>query len=130
MGESLDTVVRGYVGAFARGDLVTAGTYLADDIVYHVGGHHSLAGDYRGRDTVLAFFRDRSARTGGTFAYKPHDLLVSSDHAVALGIVSAQRGDAAYTWNIITVYHVRDDRVSESWIVGVDPDTADQVLAE
>lgn len=130
MGESIETVVRGYVAAFARGDLATAGTYLADDIVYHVGGHHSLAGEYRGRDVVLAFFKDRSARTGGTFAYKPHDLLVSSEHAVALGSVSAMRGDDTYTWNIITVYHVREDKVSECWIVDVDPDTADRALAD
>ena len=92
--------------------------------------HHSLAGDHRGRDTVLAFFKNRSARTGGTFAYTPHDLLASSDHAVALGSVTALRGDDAYSWNIVTVYHVTDDRVSECWIVDVDPDTADRALAE
>lgn len=130
MGGSVEDAVRAYVGAFARGDVDTAGKYLADDIVYHVGGHHSLAGDYRGRDAVLAFFKNRSARTGGTFAYEPHDLLASSDHAVALGSVTALRGDDVYSWNIVTVYHVRDDRVSECWIVDVDPDTADSALAE
>ena len=130
MSGSVEDIVRAYVGAFARGDLDTAGQYLAEDIVYHVGGHHSLAGDYRGRDTVLAFFKNRSARTGGTFAYKPHDLLASSDHAVALGSVTAVRGDDAYSWNIVTVYHVRDGKVSECWIVDVDPDTADRALAQ
>lgn len=130
MGDSIEEVVRAYVGAFARGDLPAAGEYLADDIVYHVGGHHSLAGDYHGRDDVLAFFKRRSARTGGTFAYTPHDLLASNDHAVAIGSVSAQRGDDAYTWNIVTVYHVRDKRVSECWIVDADPDTADSALAD
>ena len=129
MDESVEGVVRTYVTAFARGDLDAAGQCLADDIVYHVGGHHSLAGDYRGRDAVLAFFKSRSARTGGTFAYKPHDLLASSDHAVALGTVTAVRGDQPFRWNIITVYHVRDDRVSECWIVDVDTDTADRALA-
>ena len=130
MSGSVEDVVRAYVGAFARGDLDTAGEHLAEDIVYHVGGHHSLAGEYRGRDTVLAFFKNRSARTGGTFTYKPHDLLASSEHAVALGSVTAVREDAAYSWNIVTVYHVRDGKVSECWIMDVDPDTADRALAE
>ena len=130
MDVSVEDVVRGYVGAFARGDLDTAGKYLADDIVYHVGGHHSLAGDYRGRDSVLAFFKDRSDRTGGTFAYTPHDLLASRDHAVGLGSVTAQRGADAYTWNVVTVYHVRGDRVAECWVVDADSDTADRALAD
>jgi ketosteroid isomerase-like protein len=130
MSESIETVVRSYVGAFARGDLDGAREHLADDIVYHVRGHHSLAGDHQGRDRVLDFFKQRSARTGDTFTYQPHDLLSSANHAVALGTISAQRGGVDHVWNVVTVYHVRGDKVSECWIIDADPDQADRALAD
>lgn len=124
-----EEVIRSYVMAFAAGDLATAKSYLADDIVYHVGGHHPLAGDYSGTDAVIAFFRQRAERTGGTFKVVPHDLLASDAHGVALSMVSATRGGTDYAWNVVTVYHVSDGKVTECWIIDADQDVADAALA-
>jgi ketosteroid isomerase-like protein len=116
MGYANEEVIRAYVGAFARGDLQAANGYLADQIVYHVGGRHSLAGDYRGKDEVVGFFKHRSERTGGTFRVIPHDLLANDIHGVALSAVTAERGGKNYAWNVVTVYHVSDGKVTECWI--------------
>ena len=111
-----EDVIRSYVLAFAQGDLDSAKRYLADDIVYHVGGRHSLAGDYRGKANTIAFFRQRSLKTGGTFRIEPHDLLANDNHGVALSTAHAERNGVGYTWNVITVYHVGNGQVTECWI--------------
>jgi uncharacterized protein len=123
-----EDVIRAYVGAFARGDLETAKGYLAEDIVYHVGGRHPLAGDYQGRDNALNFFRERSTRTGGTFRIQPHDLLANDSHGVALSHAAVERDGKSYEWNVVTIYHVADGKVTECWIHDSDQYLADEAL--
>lgn len=124
-----EEVIRSYVSAFAAGDLETAKGHLADDIIYHVGGRHSLAGDYRGRDDVIAFFRQRAERTGRTFSIHPHDLLANDVHGVALAGVTATREERDYSWNVVTVYHLVDGMIAECWIIDSDQQQADEALA-
>jgi len=124
-----EEVIRSYVTAFASGDLEVAQRYLSDGIVYHVSGHHSLSGDYAGKDAVVAFFKNRSERTGGTFKVTPHDLLANDNHGVALSSVSAKRGQRDFAWNVVTVYHVAQGQVTECWIFDGDADTANEALA-
>ena len=124
-----EEVIRAYVSSFARGDIQTAKNYLADDIVYHVGGGHPLAGDYRGKDDVLKFFKDRSLRTGETFQVAPHDLLANDTHGVGLSKVTVKRNDKTFEWNVITVYHVSGGKVTECWITDADQGVADAALA-
>lgn len=128
MGHPNEDVIRSYVSAFARGDLETAGRYLADDIVYHVGGRHPLAGDYRGIDNVVDFFKRRAQRTKGTFRITPHDLLANDTHGVALSEASAERDGETYSWKVITVYHVADGKVTECWIQDSPEHIADKAL--
>ena len=124
-----EDVIRSYVGAFARGELETARHYLAEDIVYHVGGRHPLAGDYRGRDDVVDFFRRRAERTGGTFRVESHDLPANDTHGVALSKVTVEREGKRFEWQVVTVYHVGDGKVTECWIHDSDQYIADEALA-
>lgn len=124
-----EDVIRSYVMAFAAGDLDAAKSYLADDIVYHVGGSHPLAADYRGKDQVIDFFKQRSGRTGGTFKVVPHDLLANDQHGVALSNVTVERDGRHFAWDVVTVYHVVDGKVTECWIVDGDQRMADEALA-
>lgn len=124
-----EVVIRSYVTAFAAGDLDTAKSYLDDGIVYHVGGGHPLAGDYRGKDPVVDFFKQRSQRTGGTFKVVPHDLLANDQHGVALSNVTVERDGKHFAWDVVTVYHVADGKVTECWILDSDQRLADEALA-
>ena len=44
---------------YAGSDLSTVEALLADDVVWHVPGSSPIAGDHRGREAVLAYFRTR-----------------------------------------------------------------------
>jgi ketosteroid isomerase-like protein len=44
---------------------------VGDDCVWTVGGTSAIAGEYRGRDAVLGFFRRLHELTGGTYGVEP-----------------------------------------------------------
>ncbi|MER8391845.1 nuclear transport factor 2 family protein [Mesorhizobium sp. M1340] len=50
-------LVKDYYAAYATGNPEAVRPFLAPDIVWRIPGHHPLAGDKRGPDEVVAFFR-------------------------------------------------------------------------
>ena len=59
-------ILDGY-DAFARGDLDAVARKMAPDVLWHVPGRGSLAGDRRGRQEVLGYFGELFELSGGTF---------------------------------------------------------------
>ncbi|MFC5758826.1 nuclear transport factor 2 family protein [Rhizobium sp. GCM10022189] len=51
-------VIADYYAAYASGDMNRVAGFFADDIEWHIPGHHPLAGTKRGRSEVAAFFRE------------------------------------------------------------------------
>lgn len=58
MAQSGLDVVRAYYAAYGTGDMNRVAEFFTDDIVWHIPGHHPLAGTKRGKAEVLAFFRE------------------------------------------------------------------------
>ncbi len=77
--------------AFNRGDFKTFGSFLAADIVWHVGGHHPLSGDYRGRSAVLEYCTKAFELTKGTLRGEPLDIMTSDRHAGVFNRITGQR---------------------------------------
>lgn len=50
-------VIRDDYAAYATGNPEAVRPYLAQDVVWRIPGHHPLAGEKRGQDEVIAFFR-------------------------------------------------------------------------
>lgn len=116
-----DLLRRGY-DAFSKGDMDTlANEIFAPDIVWHQGGRNSTSGDYQGADSVVGLFGMLFELTEGTFRVALHDVLATDDHVVALGKVYGERKGMSPPENYVQVCHVKDGRISESWIVQVDP---------
>ena len=44
---------------YSGGSIEAVAELMAEDIVWHVPGSSPIAGDYRGRDAVLDYFRTR-----------------------------------------------------------------------
>src|SRR2546423_15587108 len=53
---------------YAGGDLEAARELLAEDVVWHVPGSSPIAGDYRGREAVIGYFRLRRELAGGAIS--------------------------------------------------------------
>lgn len=63
---NVDLVRRGYQ-AFGSGDMATLDALFADDVVWHVAGRSSMAGDFTGKAAVFGQFGQLMERTGGSF---------------------------------------------------------------
>lgn len=109
-----DLLRRGY-DAFGRGDMAAIAELFADDIVWHFPGNNPLAGDYKGRDNVLAFFGKSVEQAGGTLRVEVHDILANDEHGVALTRSTAQRGGKSLDDLGVQVFHIRDGKAVESW---------------
>jgi ketosteroid isomerase-like protein len=83
--------VRDGFAAFNRGDVEAMRPFIADDIVWHVGGDHPLSGDYRGREAVLDYVTRVLDLGGGTLKGEPLDILANDRHAGVFQRVTAER---------------------------------------
>jgi ketosteroid isomerase-like protein len=117
--------------AFSRGDMDTLRNELfTADIVWHQGGKNQTSGDFRGPDQVIGLFGKLFQLTDGTFRVEVHDMLASDDHVVVLAKVSAQRaGKTIQHGEYSHVCHFRDGKLSEAWIVNVDPYEGDEFFS-
>ncbi len=57
-------VMAAYAAAWEDGDTERAWSWYADDVVMHLPGRGSLAGDHRGRTAVIEAIQKLLARTG------------------------------------------------------------------
>ena len=108
------TILRGIFDAFNAGDMETALSALADDVVWHyIGSDQPL----RGRAAVMeqgppSFDADISAEV--------HDILANDDHAVAMLKVHAVRGDRTLDYDVAEIYHMRGGKCVERWAISQD----------
>jgi len=65
MSESLQQILKGNYDEFAKGNVDSLMSSLADDITWHVSGGSPLAGEYVGKAEVLSFFGKMMQLYGG-----------------------------------------------------------------
>jgi uncharacterized protein len=99
---------------------------LTDDVVYHVGGRNPLAGDYRGKDSVLGFIGELVSQTGGNYKLEVRDALGSDQHGAALVREVAERQGRDLDHNAVHLYRMVDGKVAEGWFYADDPYMEDE----
>jgi hypothetical protein len=119
-------LLRAHLDALAGGDIATAMSLYADDVVFHYPGSNPLAGTYRGKQEVLRLMGTVMELTKGTFRPEVHDVVASDEHVAALVTVRAERDGAPVEWRSVDVFHVRDGKLSEHWVNEVDQETVDR----
>jgi ketosteroid isomerase-like protein len=107
--------IRRAFDAFARGDMATMQSLVAEDTVWHIAGRGPLAGDHHGRDAVFEMFDRLVQASEGTFDQRLLDVLTSEDHAVALTHATARRGDHNYKGQDAWIFELRDGQIAEAW---------------
>jgi ketosteroid isomerase-like protein len=123
-----DLARRGYE-AFATGDMATLDELFADDIVWHSPGRNELSGTFRGKDEVFANLQKNMELTGGTFRLDIHALVADDEHAVALLRARAERDGKTLDDNTVQVFHIKDGKVTESWLNPSDAYASDEFWA-
>jgi ketosteroid isomerase-like protein len=114
------------MAAFAAGDMDALTELFHPDVVWHIGGRNPLAGEYRGREETFAVFGREFQLTGGTYRPQLHDVLANDDHTVALLHVTASREGKQLDMDYTIVFHIRDAKITEGWVLTADPQAYDE----
>src|SRR5260370_7503435 len=117
-----EDVVRAASAACGGGDLgALQDQFFAADMLWPVGGDGPLAGDYEGAAQVMGLLGKISALSGGTVRPQLHDVLVSTDHTVALTTIRAERAGKQLQLNLVHVIHADNGKATEIWPHPSDP---------
>jgi uncharacterized protein len=122
--------IRDALAAYNSGDLEGMRAFIAEDIVWHVGGNHPLSGDYRGRDAVFDYYAKVRDQTGGTLTLKPLNILANDEHGGVFMRVSGQRDGK--TLDVVLAEALTFDesgRWAEYWALADEQDTVDAFWA-
>lgn len=103
-------------------------TLLCPDVMWVVPGSSTIAGCYRGRAEVMAYFEHRRQLAYNTMRIIRRDALVGQGDFVASVSDGVRVGAGGLTsWRTVGLYLLRQERVAACWLVPIDPDEFDDV---
>jgi ketosteroid isomerase-like protein len=119
-------MIRRALDVYNSGDDNAMRGFLADDIVWHVGGNHEMSGDYIGIEVVVDYFRRVRRETAGTLQVEPAEILANDRHASIFMKVSAYR-DVRWMDVLLAEALTLDPngRWTEYWALANDQDAVD-----
>lgn len=101
---------------------------LAPDITWTVPGANRIAGTYRGREEVFAYFRRRRELADRTFRLERLDVLAGEGDRIAAltdGVATIRGVDER--WSTVGLYVVADRRIAACWLLPLDPGAFDAI---
>lgn len=122
-----EKVLRDSDAAQMRGDNDAFIGFFTDDVVIHIPGGSSLAGDYKGKDQFAELFGRFLERTP-EYTFEPHAYLADDEHGVILQRSHYKRGAESLDSDDVFVCHFRDGKISEFWLSSDDQAAVDKFL--
>jgi ketosteroid isomerase-like protein len=90
--------------------------YASDDIVLHAAGSRGImAGDYVGKQAVLAKEMELFRRSGGSLAMTVQDIIANDHFGVVLGPVTANRDGHRFEGDFCGLWRFRGGHIVEHW---------------
>jgi hypothetical protein len=113
--------------AMLAGDMEAFFGSYADDVVVHIPGTSTLAGEYKGVDQLQGLFQ-RFMESVGDYSFENHAYLADDEHGVILQKGTAQRDGKTLSLDEVFVFHFRDGKISEMWYAPLDQAALDAWL--
>ena len=96
--------------------------------MWHEGGRNQIAGDYRGREAVFAYFGKLMEVTEGSFHLDLHAVFANDEHGVALVVTTASRDGRSIKINDAHIFRLREGKVVEFWDASTDQHAYDELI--
>jgi ketosteroid isomerase-like protein len=130
MAHASEAVVRRFADAMVARNPGEIADCFTDDVVFHIPGRNALSGDYRGKAEVLHRLFQAWEEAFFGLEIKVHDVLADAEHVVMLSDRKAVRGNRTCEMRAASIYHVRDGKIAEAWLMEWDPYAIDEFLSE
>ncbi len=85
-----------------------------------------MSGEHRGKEAVFAAFAKTVGVPPLNFKIELHDVVANDEHAVTLARYTASRQGKQLDMRDITVYHIREGKVTEFWSITEDQRATDE----
>jgi ketosteroid isomerase-like protein len=109
-----DAIVTEYLSAWERGDADAAYAFYADDIVMHLPGRSSVAGDHEGKAAVVGCISAMLARNDhGSTEVQLLDCVAGADRVFIMVREKATRGAKTLDITRVDTYRVVDGKIAE-----------------
>jgi ketosteroid isomerase-like protein len=115
--------------AFARKEGFALRGLFAEDAVWTVPGHGTMAGVYRGREEIFRFLARLPKETDGTYSSRLIDVLASDERAAALYRASGERKGRRLDLDQVLLFRIADGLVTEVLALPSDPDAFEEFWA-
>jgi ketosteroid isomerase-like protein len=113
---------------YAGGSGAALEQILAPTITWTVPGDNRIAGNYRGLEEVLGYFRRRRDLADRTFQMKRRDVLVGDgDRLAALTDGFATIRGVDHHWSTVGLYDVLDRQIAACWLLPLDQRAFDAI---
>ena len=119
------TAYRRTADAFRARDFDVIRSLVAEDVIWHVPGRNSMAGEIRGLDELMAWL-GRVSELG--FTIREHDVFGNDEHVCALSYMGARRPGLVIEIPVTSVFHYRAGRQAERWIYPSDAAAWDAIF--
>ena len=117
-----------YARAWLAGDRATLAACYHDDFTLHYSGRNPLAGDHRGKMTVLAILAEVTRRTNRKLL-DIVDIMAGPERGALLVRERFERDGKVAEFERLLVYAVRDGLLRECWVWDRDQAAIDAYLA-
>lgn len=101
--------------------------YLADDVVWNVGGSSPMAGAYRGREAAWQRYFEPLWLAPARIV--DGEVVTHGEHVVAFAEERHNFGDGERAYPTVEVVRLRDGKVAERWAFTTGQDELDTFLA-
>jgi ketosteroid isomerase-like protein len=111
--ESRAGIVRKSHQAFNERDRDALLSCLAEDVVWHVGGEHPMAGSYEGTDSLWEGFM--GPMWASPARVEDHEVRVHGDYVLALGEAVHDFGAGEQRFETVEILRLEEGRIIERW---------------
>ena len=122
--ENVD-LLRKFDEAMGTGDVEAMLSFLADDVVVHIGGRSKLAGDLKGKQELMENFGRFIQAVGEDATFDTHAIVADDEHGIILQALTSKRKDSPGQIPGVGIFHFSGGKISEAWFSDLDPYTAD-----
>jgi ketosteroid isomerase-like protein len=108
------SLIRCLMAAYAEADIEVINRLVADDVVFHVPGHHPLSGTYVGKTEVFGYLGQVAGLNESSDAgYEIHSVTGDDDHAISLVTGTIEHDGVRFIRRTVHVFHCDGAKVTE-----------------